>query len=197
MFTDWLEGDSQFILHLYSSGLWGISNKTEQNKRHSPSKIGSKQELWEMHWGKCLGVENILASGLWWRVCYAHALTWELHPNAINSVLHIATSLPALGEWALGIFLSGSLQVPEKLDGKTMSPTTMGFKGKDPSQNWSLFWFIQLSPGYLQLVSSSPSLPGTPHLNNWHHHPSGHREQKHPWNWQVLIECLLLGIGVQ
>lgn len=34
----------------------------------------------------------------------------------------------------------------------------MRFKGKYPSQNWSLFWFIWLSPGYLQLVSSSPSL---------------------------------------
>ena len=46
------------------------------------------------------------------------------------------------------------------------------------SQIGSLFWFFQLSPGHLQLLSSSSSLSSILHLNNWHYHPSAMRKKK-------------------
>ena len=45
------------------------------------------------------------------------------------------------------------------------------------SQIGSLFWFFQLSPAHLQLLSSSSSLSSIPHLNNWHYHPSAMRKK--------------------
>lgn len=40
----------------------------------------------------------------------------------------------------------------------------LGFQRQMSSQIWSLFWFLQLSPGHLQLVSSSSSLSSVPIL---------------------------------
>lgn len=61
------------------------------------------------------------------------------------------------------------------------------------SQIWPLFWFFQLSPGHLQLLSSSSSLSSIPHLNNWHYHPSATRKKNPSWNWQIVMEDPGLG----